>query len=270
MGSLHNAIYEHPQWFAIACISWIAIAIWVMSLIGWMIQGDIDPLFGVAGIAAAFVLGYFSFMPPTEALRPFTAVATVLTVVIFPYLRRTLNERALLAIDVEAMENAYEMLREKPENYMMRFKLARLLYERGHIESGLAIGAEALAGMPEKLFTEEHRMYGRWRRLNPQANLNKMIPCIDCGHPNPLSAILCQRCGQPYLLDMARGRWVGRQFAKKLIAAWIAGIIALAGLPLASQLPPAAAIATIVLIMAAAITLIWLAFRDTGNKEARA
>ncbi|HWA83523.1 MAG TPA: zinc ribbon domain-containing protein [Fimbriimonadaceae bacterium] len=267
---LRDIVFEHPQWFAIACVSWIAIAVWVMSLIGWMIQGDIDPLFGVVGIAAAFVLGYFSFMPPTEVLRPFTAVATVLTVVIFPYLRRTLNERALLAIDVEAMENAYAMLREKPENYMARFKLARLLYERGHVESGLAVGAEALSGMPEKLFTEEHRMYGRWHRLNPQANLSKTIPCIDCGHPNPPSAILCQRCGQPYLLDMARGRWVGRQFAKKLIGAWVAGIIALAGIPLASQLPPAAAIVAILLIMAGAITMVWLAFRDTGKKEAHA
>lgn len=267
MGPLHDAIYEHPQWFAIACISWIAIAIWVMSLIGWMIQGDIDPLFGLPGIAVAFILGYFSFMPPSEVLRPFTAVATILTVVIFPFLRRTLNERALLAIDVEAMENAYDMLRLKPENHMIRFKLAKLLYERGHIESGLAVGADALRSMPENLFTDEHRIYGRWKRQNPQANLSRTIPCIDCGHPNPPSAITCERCGQPYLLDMARGRWVGRQFAKKLIAAWIAGILALAGIPLASLLPPAAAITVIVLIMAGAVVMIWLAFRDSGEKS---
>lgn len=260
--TLTEVLADHPAWLAIACVAWIAIAVWIVSLIGWMIQGDVDGLFGFAGVCVALVLGYFSFMPPTEALRPFTAIAVVGTVIVFPFLRQALNQRALLAIDIEAMENTYEMLRAKPENHLQRFKLARLMYERGHIESALAIGAEALKGMPEKLFTDEHRMVGRWLRQNPHVNPAATVPCIDCGHPNPASALTCERCGQPHLLDLARGRWVGRQFAKRLIAGWIAGILALAGIPLASQLAPAAAVTIILLIMAGAGFVIWMAFRE--------
>jgi hypothetical protein len=263
---LRDIIFNHPMWLGIACISWAAIAVWVLSLIGWMIQGEVDVLFGFIGITVAFVLGYFSLMPPLESLRPYTAISVVGTVVVFPFLRQALNQRALVALDVEAMENAYEMLRQKPDNHMQRFKLARLMYDRGHIEPALAVAAEALSNMPEKLFNDEHRMVARWRRQNPQANLSRLVGCIDCGHQNPASAIRCERCGQPHLLEIARGRWVGRQFAKKLIAGWAAGILGLAGIPLASQLPPIPAILTMVLIMAIAIAMIWMAFRASGEK----
>lgn len=265
MPNLQDIIFNHPQWMAIACVSWIAIAVWVYSLIAWMVMGEIDAIFGIVGIGVAFVLGYFSFMPPTEALRPFTAVATILTVIIFPILRKSLNDRELIAIDVEAMEDAYELLRSKPENAPIRFKLAKLLYQRGHIESALAIGAEALQGMPEKHFTEEHRMYARWKRMNPQVNPIKAITCIDCGYANPPSALYCQGCNQPHLLDSARGLIIGRQFGRKLISGWIAGILALVGIPLASALPPAPAIVVMVAIMVGAGLIIVLALRQPGD-----
>jgi hypothetical protein len=262
---LRDIVFNHPQWMAIVCVAWAAIAIWVVSLVGWMIQGDVDVLFGFVGIGVAFVLGYFSFMPPVEILRPFTAAAVVGTVIVFPFLRQALNQRALVAIDIEAMENSYEMLRQKPDNHMQRFKLARLMYERGHVEPALSVAAVALQNMPEKLFTDEHRMMGRWRRQNPQASVSKPILCVDCGHPNDPSFILCERCGQRHLLAIAKGRWVGREFARKLIAGWAAGILGLAGIPLASQLPPVAAIVTMVLIMLASIAIIWVAFRASGE-----
>lgn len=265
MVTLHDIIYDHPSWFVIAGISWIFIGIWVISLIGWMIQGEVDVLFGILGIALAFVLGYFSFMPPIEILRPFTAISVVGLVIVYPFLRKALTDREMLSIDVEAMENAYELLHLKPDNHMIRFKLGKLLFERGNIESGLAVGADALRNMPEGVFTDEHRMYGRWRRLHPNANVNKMVTCMDCGHSNPATAVNCEKCGEPHLLNAIRGRWVGRQFGRKLLAGWIAGILALAGIPLASQLPPTAAIGAMIAIMIGALFLLWMAFRATGE-----
>ncbi len=267
MTPLRDIVLEHPQWMAIACVAWIAIAIWIVSLIGWMIQGDVDVLFGVLGIGVALILGYFSFVPPIETLRPFMAVAVIVTVIVFPMLRQSLNQRALAAIDVEAVENAYEILRQKPDNHMMRFKIGRLLVERGHIGPGLAIAGEALKGMPENLFTEEHRMFGRWRRQNPQANPNETLICVNCGHQNPGGALECERCGQPHILDVMRGRWVGRQFAKKLLTGWIVGVIALAGIPLASLLPPIPAIIAIICLMAGVIVVLWLVFRPVRENS---
>ena len=53
MGPLYDTVMSHPQWIAIACVAWIAIAVWIMSLVGWMIQGEVDVLFGVLGIGVA-------------------------------------------------------------------------------------------------------------------------------------------------------------------------------------------------------------------------
>jgi hypothetical protein len=91
--------------------------------------------------------------------------------------------------------------------------------------------------------------------------LDIATPCIECGHRNPPTAILCERCNHPYLVDIVRGRWVGRGFAKKVIGAWVATMVALAGIPAASVLPPVAAIIVISAIMIGAVALLWLAFR---------
>lgn len=261
MTNLRDVVFNHPEWLAIMCLAWVAIAIWVVGLIGWMIQGEVDVLFGVLAMAVGLMLGYFSLKPPIEIMRPFTAVAAVLTIIVFPILRKALNERALLAIDVDAVENAYEVLKHKPDNDMMRFKIGRLLVERGHLDTGLAVANEALKGMPEKVFTDEHRMVGRWRRNNPQVRLDTTTPCIECGHRNPPSALFCERCRHAYLVDIVRGRWVGRGFAKKVIGAWVAAILALAGIPAASALPPTGAIIVIAAIMIGAVALLWFAFR---------
>lgn len=264
---LREVIQQHPVWLGIACMAWTAVAVWVVSLVGWMIQGEVDALFGLAGIGVGVALGYFSFNPPTESLRVFMALSIVVTAIAYPFVRAALTKRALVAIDVEAMEDAYELLRLKPDNHSLKLKIARILYERGQVQPALAIGIEASKHLSENLFAEEHRMVGRWRRQNPAVKGDRPILCSNCGHPNASGTVFCESCQAPYLLDLARGAWVGREFARKLIAAWVAGILALAGIPLASSLPPAAAIIVIVAIMAGAIFLLWTAFRVVGEAQ---
>ncbi|HTQ09765.1 MAG TPA: zinc ribbon domain-containing protein [Fimbriimonadaceae bacterium] len=261
MDSLHDVALNHPQFFLIAAVTWMALAVWIVSLIGWMVMGEIEGLFGTIGIGVALALGYFAIRPPTLQLQPFAAVATILTIVTYPILRKAVNDRELLLIDVEAMEDAYESLALKPENHAVRFKLAKLLYERGHVEPGMAVAAAVMRDMPEKLYPEENRIFSRWKRQQPGIDAAKPIPCFDCGHHNPGSAIFCERCGRPYLLDRVRGVVLGGQFGKKLMAGWIAGILALIGIPMASTLPPVPAIVVMVAIMACAGLVIGLALR---------
>ncbi len=246
---------------AMGCFVWIPVAIWVVGLVNWMIQGEIDVVFGFIGIGIAVALGYTTLNPPNPAMAPLLAMAALVTIIAFPILRRSLNTKALVAIDVEKMEDAYEMLAMKPDNHITRFKLGKIMYEMGQFGPGMAIAAVALQSMPDRVFSDEHRMYARWKRLHPHLEGDQTVVCVDCGFANPPSAITCERCGTKHLIDVARGRWIGKDFAKKLIAGWGAGVAALVGIPLASQLPPVAAVVVILALMAGAILLLWNAFR---------
>jgi len=263
MESLRDLVLYHPIFFLIAIVTWIAIAVWIVSLIGWMIMGEVEALFGIVGVSVAFILGYLSLNPPIQILQPFTAAATILTIIVYPILRKALNDRELLQIDVEAMEDAYETLRMRPDNQAARFKLAKLLYERGHVEAGLAVASAVIKDMPEKVFPDENRMFSRWRRQQPVASFGKPVACLDCGHANPGSTIYCERCGRPYLLDRIRGLVVGGQFGRKLIAGWIAGILALVGIPMATTLPPIAAIVVMAVLMLGAVAVLAIALRPS-------
>lgn len=274
--TLREVVVDHPGFLGLAMLAWVGVIIWVVALIDWMIQGEVEPLVGFPGIAAAVALGYFSFNPPVGAdpngsyamlVRSLFAASTLVTIVIFPFARRALNRRALAAIDVEAMEDVCERLREKPENDLLRFKLAKLLYERGQIETALAVGRSALEKLPENLFTEEHRQFGRWRRLNNEAPTDRSIPCVECGWANPPSQVFCEKCGASYLVDLARGRIVGKTYGRRLIAAWVASILALFGIALAGSLPPGPAIIVVLGLMAVAGMMLYVAFHPSGGGE---
>ena len=48
--------------------------------------------------------------------------------------------RELVAIDVEQIESAYQMLAEKPDNASAMFKLAERLYHRGLVAHAIGVG----------------------------------------------------------------------------------------------------------------------------------
>lgn len=267
--TLREIVVDHPGFLGLAILAWIGVIFWVVSLIDWMIQGEVEPLVGFPGIAAAIALGYFSFNPPVGEdpngryamfVRSLFAASTLVTIAIFPFARRALNRRALVAIDMETMEDVCERLREKPDNDLLKFKLAKLLYERGQIEAALAVGRSALERLPDNLFPEEHRQYGRWSRLNKETPTDRPILCVECGEANPPSQVFCQKCGAAYLVDLARGRVVGRTYGRRLIAAWVTSILALFGIALAGSLPPGPAIVVVLGLMALAGMMLYVAF----------
>lgn len=245
----------------LGCLVWIPIAIWVMSLVGWTIQGDVDFLTGIVGVAMGIVLGVLTMNPPRKELSPLLFTAVLLTVVFFPLVRAALNKRALDRLDVEAMENVYTALRLRPDNHALRFKLARLIYVKGLRGHAFVIAKEALKHMPASMFIEEHRVVNSWSRVPPQPDLMRPLPCIECGTMNAAGNLFCTRCFSPFLMDHSKGRWIGKGHARKLMAVWAAVMAGLVGVPFASALlAPVPAIVVIILLLAATGFVMVLAF----------
>ena len=89
-----------PISFVLAGLVWVVIAFWIFSMIGWMVQGEVDGGFGILACSVALVLGVLTTAPPAKGLPPYLFSAAVGTVIPYPLVRPYLNRPALDQLDV--------------------------------------------------------------------------------------------------------------------------------------------------------------------------
>lgn len=254
-----------------ACFVWIPLAVWIISLIGWMVTGDMEILYGVAGIGAGIGLGLATAFPPDKSLSPLILIAVIVTTVLFPFARAAMNRRALVAIDIEQMEKFGEALRLKPDNVGAMIKLAELLYKRGFPAQAIALAEKALVAMPPSLFRPEHNMVSAWKMVVTDPALFRPVPCLHCGEPTPPGELNCPHCGYPTVLEMAKGKWVPHGTGMQLIAVWIGALIVFVGLPATAKLSQtslALGLALMVLQVAFGVWILLKTFLRSGQNEA--
>lgn len=253
----------NPLVFALGCIVWIPVAIWVISLIGWMISGEVEALYGVPAALLIVVLGFFTTKPPEPWLSPVLFFAIICSGALYPVARLMLNRRAHARIDVELLENLYDTLYDKPGNVGAKFRMAEVLYNRGLIGQAVAIGEDLLTAMPKPMFDAEHRVVAGWKAVAKDPNLFRPLSCPACGMFNAPGTLWCRRCGDPYLIEVARGRWLKPVVFRRFLAAWVAAMIVIVAIPVtlrAPGFPVPLTVALIVVEMAIGGVVLYRAF----------
>lgn len=249
--------------FVSGCLVWVPVAVWVLSLIQWMVLDEIDVLFGIPGVMAGVMLGAATMSPPHPSLSPLFLAVAFLTVLLFPGLRTSLNRRALHRIDVESLAGAYKALAMKPDNVGLLLKAARIVSAKGLPAHAAAVAESALQGLPTHLFEAELRELGVWRAQAQYPGVPQQVSCLECGAQNPPAGLHCRGCHAPYLLHWVEGRWVDGRRAGKFVSTWIAAVGALVAIPyVAMTLNPGLALAATVAILATVGALLWAAFRS--------
>lgn len=267
VATMSERISRSPEAFISALIVWIPVAIWVISLINWMITAEIDTISGLFGICLALLVGFFAVSPPHPSLAPVFVLVAIVTVAVAPVTRAAMNKAALQSIEVEAIERAYEMLSTKPDNFGAKIRLARALWAKGIRSHAVAIADGALRNAPEQMFAEEHRMLRQWRQAEDDAPGVQRIRCIECGVPNVPGGMFCSRCGAPFLLDYAQGKFMKSGVIQRVTAGWIAAVAALVAIPsVAVAFSPIVSIIVIPLLVFVGGYLLYAAFRDPSSK----
>lgn len=245
----------------IGCLVWGPIAVWVYGLISWTVMGEIDALFGIVGAMLGIALGAAIMLQPNPQLAPFLVVAVFTLVAIFPWLRSLAQRRELALIDIEAIERAYEQLMERPDSFGPKLRIARLIYARGLHGHAIVLAEEALKPLPKSLAEDDMRQVRLWK-LSARPEDFRAIHCVECGRENPPGTLFCSRCRAPILLFHAKGSWTGRRTTRKLLAAWVACMASLVGIPLAATtMPPSASGVVVSLLLLGAGALVFVAFR---------
>ncbi|MHB8636256.1 MAG: hypothetical protein ACYC96_07265 [Fimbriimonadaceae bacterium] len=246
---IKERLFEHPGAFFAGCFVWIFLAIWIYSLVVWAIQGDLEFPIAVVGCGIALALGYLTMNPPRPEFAPWIAIATAAPVLSYPFLSNASRKRALVQIDVEEVERAYDALGQQPQNPALKFRLAKALFNRGMVHAALAIAEPALKELPRRHYMDENRMIVGWRSHavgKPPASYG----CLQCGFHNRPGTVFCQGCGGRLFLPHAEGRWVGKATMQKVLVVWFSLMLLVFGIPAATMaLQPVAALVVIVLML---------------------
>ena len=223
-----------PTTTALLCsaLVWVPLTVWILSMIQWMVSGELDGITGVLGTAACFVIGAMTMNPPIPILSPILCAMTYLTVLAFPTMKNLFNRAQLHSIEMDILANAYDGLRQRPDNVGLRLKVARLLYQRGLAGSAIVLAENTLKGLPPGPFDNELKLLNDWKRATGNVTVHRSLPCLDCGCTNAAGELVCKRCGAPVLLHHAQGKWLGADLGRRIVAAWAALVLALVGSPL--------------------------------------
>lgn len=262
----HNRFLSEPANLMSALLVWIPVGIWIISLSHWMITSEIDTLSGFCGIILACAVGFLAVNPPHPSLSPIFVLVAIVTIAVAPVARTAMNRAALQSIEVEAIERAYEMLSTKPDNFGAKIRLARALWTKGIRSHAIAIADGALKSAPESLFTEELRQVAHWKAASAKDPGVIRIRCVDCGIPNDPGGMFCSRCGAPFLLDYAQGKWMKSGVLKRVTAGWIAAVAALVAIPsVAVALPPVVSLIVVPLLVFVGAWMLYAAFREPSS-----
>ena len=255
-----------PWVFALGCLVWVPVAVWTVSMVGWMVHGEIEALYGVLALAAIYAMAYLTTRPPDPVFSPFLFVGVLGTVVMYPVFRRSFEGRANRRIDLDLIAGAYETLAVKPDNVGPRIRMAEIVASRGMYATAVQILEPCVPSMAATVFPNELKAYASWRAAAWDANAYAPLPCPACGMRNPPGELYCRRCRGPFVLDRARGAWLGSGVSRRWLSSWLVGTLVVVGVPLVahSGWPPAVVFVVVVSMMVSGLYVLVKAFGERG------
>lgn len=250
----------------LGCLLWIPVCVYCVFLVQWMIGGEIDSLTGVIGISLFVGSGFTVFAPPVPELRLVATAVILGSGPMFPIIRWGLRRRDKRDVEVEAIKSAYEGFVFRPDNASAKIKLARHLWNLGIHGHAYKLAESAIPGLPRQFYPDEHRMFAMWQMRPPGAESFSPINCAECGHANVPGNVHCAACGARFLLHRVQGKALSSSLGRRILGGWLAMVLAIMGIPLASRLGGTMAVVVIVAMLMAAVGALVLAFRP--QKEA--
>jgi hypothetical protein len=237
-------------------------ALWVVTLVGWMITDEIGMLEGIFGISAVLALLFIT----AQVKEPFFGMMAVLALmvagILYPVIRSAMSSRAHLQIDMDLMWAAYRLLDARRTNVGAKVQLAKLCYKRGLTASAIALLRDAVDSAPE-LLKDEKKVLQLWEseqaRMGPTPSF---LQCPKCLSPNTINSRYCRHCGVAILLHLAGRSWIQNTILLNAFYIWAITVAALVLVPYALHaLPPVYAAIAIILILVMSTLLFYRILR---------
>jgi hypothetical protein len=241
-------LLENPI-LPIAAISIFPAALWVVTIVGWLIGEEIGTFEGTFAIGLVFGLALLAIRSSDPMISLAACVSLVISGGVFPFIRTALNRREHLMIDIGQMKSAYRQLDAKATNVGAKVQLAKMCYRRGLHSSAMALMEEAVSAAPD-LLEDEKRMLRTWESEHGPTAKERDVRCPKCMAMNRSSVRYCKRCGTALLISLAGGAALLRGEPLRVFWMWTIAAAVLVVCPaLALTLEPVPAILAVSLIL---------------------
>ncbi len=202
-----------------------------------MIDGDIPVWAGAGSLVGIIGVLLIMARPPHPAVPAIVLIVALTLMAFFPFMLHQLDRADLNSFDVGRLQKAYQSLAGRPDNFASKLEVANALHSQGLVHQAIAIANATLDSIPngrdnltnrslrDRFKNEDYRVK-QWMRTAGKVPLfaDHMI-CRGCNHENPIHAIVCEKCGNNYLLDVARRGDNKAKVIGKLVVSW--GLLAL-------------------------------------------
>lgn len=249
----------------VGCFLWLGVVAYCLFLVQWTILGDIDLITGIIGVGLFIGCGVTAFAPPTPELGIASAGVILGSGPMFPIIKFLMHRRDKRDVEVDAIRVAYEGFVFRPDNPSSKIKMARHLWNLGICGHAYKLAESAIPSLPRQYFPDEHRMFQAWQMRPPGPESFHPINCSECGHANVPGNVHCAACGARFLLNRVRGKAISSTFGRRVLGGWLAMVVAILGIPLASRLGGVMAVVIILAMITIAIGAVVLAFRPTKD-----
>lgn len=202
-----------------------------LFLIRSMIDGDLDVVQGIAAFAVLFLLMFIAVWQPVPIATGAVFVILLSLMAFFPYAVSQMERIELEEIKTDSLDQAYRNVHNQPDSALARFHLAQSLHDHGLPGHAILLSEQTLASLSttidpiqnrsvRHLYRGEESQAKQWRRELRSEQPFTPLKCPKCGHLNPPTAIACEGCQAPYLLELARNLKPRSRFLGKLVLAW--------------------------------------------------
>lgn len=166
----------------------------IVKMIGWWVEGSIDPLLAVLSIFL------FAVLTVSATMMPFGAALLILLLfagcaLAVPVVGQVSDEFQLRRMEQARIDRYVQVLEKEPMNHPARTGLAEAMHKKGEIDLAIQHMEWVLQQSPSLSFRYKP-MLDSWRREKERniANAPPPVICHRCHAENMWNATSCERC----------------------------------------------------------------------------
>lgn len=213
-------------------VAGVVVGLAMLGVLYKTIDGEIPAFGGIGAMVVLVFLLLVTIKPPHPILPAVVLVVISTLMAFFPFALTQLERADLIGFSLDQLEKAYAAYRANPDNVPVRLELARQVYEQGLPHHAIAIADAALDSLSKDRdpvwnrslrdqFRIEDGRLAQWKRASASSPLfETQLYCNACREKNELSAIVCAKCGEAYLLALGRKGDIRPKMILKLLIAW--------------------------------------------------
>lgn len=202
----------------LACL--IAGAYPVLKLIGWWLDGSLEPL--VAGLGLFL---YMVMLVMVTMLPPAFAIPIVLVIIVsagmIPYFSQVSDQRQLTKMADAKIEQCIQALERNERDAPARMELARILHKKGDLDLAISHMEWTLQQFPS-LGLRIRPDLESWKRERARLGEPPPVFCHRCKAENPPGSVQCRSCGAAFGVRAGMKQGIEKDGGPvKIIRTWI-------------------------------------------------